>query len=172
MVLLAALEQYRNMPEEFDFGFTAVDEEELGLAATPPTPPPPSVSPDAIAAITAQIVELRNAVAAIKPVSPTQMTRVEEKIDRVLNMELHELNAAVQSQGENLSSVLDEVEERASATREDCKKKLQAVEKLILPLLTNLMKNPQKPYIKWEGRAEKIADQIDKITAITRSYGV
>jgi hypothetical protein len=160
------------MSEEFDFGFTAVDEEELGLAATPPTPPPPSISPDAIAAITTQIAELRNAVAAIKPVSSTQITRVEEKIDRVLNMELHELNAAMQSQGENLSSVLDEVEERSNATREECKEKLQLVEKLILPLLTNLMKNPQKPYIKWEGRAEKIAAQIDKITAITRSYGV
>lgn len=160
------------MSEEFDFGFTAVTGEELGLVTTPPTPPPPSVTPDAVANITAQIAELRNAISAIKPVSPTQMTRMEDKIDRVLNMELHELNAAVQSQGQNLSSVLDEVEERANATREECKEKLQAVEKMILPLLTNLMKNPEKPYIKWEGRAEKLAAQIDKITAITRSYGV
>jgi transcription initiation factor IIE alpha subunit len=125
-----------------------------------------------MAGIVAQISELKTAVAALKPVSQTQMTRVEEKIDRVLNMELHELNAAVQSQGESLSTVLDEVEERANATREECKEKLQAVERLILPLLTNLMKNPEKSYIKWEGRAEKIAAQIDKITAITRSYGV
>ena len=88
------------MSDEFDFGFTAVDEEELGLAATPPTPPTPSISPDAIAAIAAQISELRTAVAAIKPtptVSSAQMTRVEEKIDRVLNMELHEMNAALQN---------------------------------------------------------------------------
>jgi len=160
------------MQEEFDFGFTAVTGEELGLVVTPPTPPLPSVSPDAVAAIAAQIAELKNAVAAIKPVSATQITRVEEKIDRVLNMELHELNAAMQSQGESLSSVLDEVEERANATREECKEKLQALERMILPLLTSLMKNPEKPYIKWEGRAEKIAAQIDKITAITRSYGV
>jgi hypothetical protein len=160
------------MSEEFDFGFTAVDEEELGLAATPPTPPAPSVSPDAIAAITAQIAELKAAVIAMKPVSPTQMTRVEEKIDRVLNMELHELNAAVQSQGESLSSVLNEVEERTNATRDECKEKLQTLERMILPLLTNLMKNPEKEYIHWPNRSEKIAAQIDKITAITRSYGV
>jgi hypothetical protein len=160
------------MPEEFDFGFTAVDEEELGLAATPPTPPALSVSPDAVAAIAAQIAELKAAVSAMKPVSTTQMARMEEKIDRVLNAELHELNAAVQSQGESLSSVLDEVEERTNAMRDECKEKLQAVERLILPLLTNLMKNPEKSYIKWEGRAEKIAAQIDKITAVTRSYGV
>jgi seryl-tRNA synthetase len=160
------------MAEEFDFGFTAVTGEELGLVATPPSPPPPSVSPDAIAAITAQITELKNAVAALKTVSPTQMTRVEEKIDRVLNMELHELNAALQSQGESISSVLDEVEERSNATREECKEKLLAVEKLILPLLQNLMKNSDKPYIKWENRTEKLAAQIDKITALTRSFGV
>jgi len=160
------------MAEEFDFGFTAVDEEELGLAATPPTPPAPSVSPDAIAAITAQIAELKAAVIAMKPVTPTQMTRVEEKIDRVLNMELHELNAAVQSQGESLSSVLNEVEERTNATRDECKEKLQTLERMILPLLTNLMKNPEKEYIHWPNRSEKIAAQIDKITAITRSYGV
>jgi hypothetical protein len=128
------------MPEEFDFGFTAVDEEELGLAATPPTPPAPSVSPDAMAAITAQIADLRSAVVAMKPATSAQ--------------------------------VVNEVEERANATREECKEKLQAVERLILPLLTNLMKNPEKSYIKWEGRAEKIAAQIDKITAVTRSYGV
>jgi alkanesulfonate monooxygenase SsuD/methylene tetrahydromethanopterin reductase-like flavin-dependent oxidoreductase (luciferase family) len=128
------------MAEEFDFGFTAVDEEELGLAATPPTPPAPSVSPDAMAAIAAQIADLRNAVSAIKPATSAQ--------------------------------VVNEVEERANATREECKEKLQAVERLILPLLTNLMKNPEKSYIKWEGRAEKITAQIDKITAITRSYGV
>jgi flagellar motility protein MotE (MotC chaperone) len=160
------------MSEEFDFGFTAVDEEELGLAATPPTPPAPSVSPDAMAAITAQIADLRSAVVAMKPATFAQVVRVEEKIDRVLNAELHELNAAVQSQGESLSSVLDEVEERTNAMRDECKEKLQAVERLILPLLTNLMKNPEKSYIKWEGRAEKIAAQIDKITAVTRSYGV
>jgi hypothetical protein len=160
------------MSEEFDFGFTAVDEEELGLAVTPPTPPAPSVSPDAIAAITTQIAELKAAVVAMKPVTPTQMARMEEKIDRVLNMELHELNAAVQSQGESLSSVLNEVEERTNATRDECKEKLQSLERMILPLLTNLMKNPEKEYIHWPNRSEKIAAQIDKITAITRSYGV
>ena len=138
------------MSEEFDFGFTAVTEEELGLAATPPTPPTPSISPDAITAIAAQLAELKTAVAAIKPtptVSSAQMTRVEEKIDRVLNMELHEMNAALQSQGQSLSTVLDEVEERTNAMRDECKTKMGEVERLILPLLTNLMKNPQKEYI-------------------------
>jgi len=32
------------MAEEFDFGFTAVTGEELGLVVTPPTPPLPSIN--------------------------------------------------------------------------------------------------------------------------------
>jgi prenyltransferase beta subunit len=49
------------------------------------------------------------------------------------------------------------------------KAKLKEVEGLILPLLYNLMKNPDKAYIKWENRKEVIEKQIEKITSITRS---
>lgn len=49
------------------------------------------------------------------------------------------------------------------------KAKLTEVEGLILPLLYNLMKNPDKAYIKWENRVPVIQAQIDKITAITRN---
>jgi hypothetical protein len=62
------------------------------------------------------------------------------------------------------------VVQSASATVEEMyKQKLQEVEKLILPLLYNLMKNPEKPFIKWENRVPVIQKQIDRITAITRS---
>jgi len=46
--------------------------------------------------------------------------------------------------------------------------KLKAVEVLILPLLVNLMKNPEKETIKWPNRAPIIEKQIEKILAITR----
>lgn len=49
------------------------------------------------------------------------------------------------------------------------KSKLKELENLILPLLYNLMKNPDKAYIKWENRVEVIEKQIEKITSITRS---
>jgi len=52
---------------------------------------------------------------------------------------------------------------------EEHKNKLAELEKLILPLLYNLMKNPEKPYIKWENRVPIIKAQIDRIIAITRS---
>jgi hypothetical protein len=49
------------------------------------------------------------------------------------------------------------------------KLKLKDLENMILPLLHNLMKNPEKPYIKWENRVPVIERQIAKIIAITRS---
>jgi hypothetical protein len=162
------------MPDtEFDFGFTAVDEEELaGLAPiVQPPPPQPAVSGDAISALQAKLNDLDAKIVALKPASSSHLARVEEKVDRVLNMELGELNASVQAQGESLSAVLDEVEERANAVRDECKAKLLEVEGMILPLLTNLMKNPQKEYIHWPSRAEKIQAQIDRITKATRTFG-
>lgn len=48
--------------------------------------------------------------------------------------------------------------------------KLKQVEDMILPLLYNLMKNPEKEYIHWPNRTPIIDNQIEKITAITRYY--
>ena len=48
------------------------------------------------------------------------------------------------------------------------KAKLKEVEGLILPLLYNLMKNPEKPIINWPNRETVIKKQIDKIIALTR----
>lgn len=54
------------------------------------------------------------------------------------------------------------------AMEEKHKAQLKEVEGLILPLLYNLMKNPEKPIINWPNRETVIKKQIEKITAITR----
>lgn len=59
--------------------------------------------------------------------------------------------------------------EKIPADNTDVKKKMQQLEKLILPLLNNLLKNPEKEYIHWPNRTDIIKKQIDKITKITRS---
>ena len=43
------------------------------------------------------------------------------------------------------------------------------IEALIIPLLYNLKKNPDKEYIYWPNREEKLQEQIDRIISITRS---
>ena len=42
------------------------------------------------------------------------------------------------------------------------------IEKLVLPLLINLTKNPDKEYLLWPDRAEKVRQHINKVLEITR----
>tara|TARA_B100000959_G_scaffold281864_1_gene346984 strand:- start:121 stop:438 length:318 start_codon:yes stop_codon:yes gene_type:complete len=66
-----------------------------------------------------------------------------------------------------------EVEEKSSALetmREDYEKRMKALEKSIIPLLVNLAKNPDREYILWPNRKDKIEKQIDKIIGLTRTY--
>tara|TARA_B110000495_G_scaffold49876_1_gene41759 strand:+ start:87 stop:455 length:369 start_codon:yes stop_codon:yes gene_type:complete len=57
------------------------------------------------------------------------------------------------------------VEELEKKRKED----LLKVEKIIMPLLNNLMKNPDNEYIKWPNRKVVIEKQIKKIVNVTRS---
>lgn len=49
----------------------------------------------------------------------------------------------------------------------DLKKRLAAVNKIFMPLLENLMKDPDKPFIKWPNRKEVIEKQIVKLKSLT-----
>jgi hypothetical protein len=51
---------------------------------------------------------------------------------------------------------------------DEVKKNLKTLEQLIMPLLVNLMKNPEKEYIYWPNRTAKIQEQIDKVLTLTR----
>jgi hypothetical protein len=85
--------------------------------------------------------------------SSESLHRVEEKLDAML---------ALYNQGK---LGLD-------AERQNMKSEVQAnlkeLEQLIMPLLVNLMKNPEKEYIYWPNRTSKIQDQIDRVLALTR----
>ena len=62
-----------------------------------------------------------------------------------------------------------EVSEATGAT-EESKEQMQKLEKLILPILYNLKKNPEKDYIVWDGakRSAACEAQIQRILEITR----
>jgi hypothetical protein len=90
-------------------------------------------------------------------------------IDKLQTLEALVIDMAeTVSRLENASTPLD-TDEYKALIEKDVKAKLTALEKLILPLLVNLMKNPEKDTIKWPGRAPIIEKQIEKILAITRS---
>ena len=59
-------------------------------------------------------------------------------------------------------------EKRKAELEEVYKDQMKKVEKLILPLLHNLMKTPENAYIKWPNRTTIVQKQINKIVSITR----
>jgi len=81
------------------------------------------------------------------------VTRLEQKVDTILQL-YNDGKLGLESERIQL--------------QEQTKAKLSELEKMIVPLLVNLMKNPDKEYIFWPNRREKIQEQIDKIISITR----
>ena len=82
-------------------------------------------------------------------------------------------NEEIQELKDKLDSLLSAQEETLSnamvtAIEEKYKAKLKEVEGLILPLLLNLKKNPDKAFINWPNRVPIIDKQIEKITKVTR----
>ena len=70
-------------------------------------------------------------------------------------------------------SAVDEVEYQAviaekDETVEEYKERLQQVEKIIMPFLTNLYKTANQPYIHWPNRGPIIEKQMQKILTLTR----
>ena len=80
-----------------------------------------------------------------------QLVALQVKIDSLLDAQEQTLQSAI-----------------VKAMEEKHKAKLKELETLILPLLYNLMKNPEKPIINWPNRKSVIEKQIEKITAVTR----
>lgn len=80
-----------------------------------------------------------------------QLAVLQSKIDTLLDAQEKTLQAA-----------------HTAALEAKYQAKLKEVEGLILPLLYNLMKNPDKPMIKWANREPVIKRQIEKILAVTR----
>jgi hypothetical protein len=62
------------------------------------------------------------------------------------------------------------INEHRELVQQDVAAKLKQVEDLILPLLYNLQKNPEKDYIHWPNRTAIIDKQVEKIISVTRYY--
>jgi hypothetical protein len=85
--------------------------------------------------------------------SSESLQRVEDKLDQML---------ALYNDGKlGLEADRNKMEDEVKAN-------LKELEQLIMPLLVNLMKNPEKEYIYWPNRTAKIQEQIDKVLTLTR----
>lgn len=69
---------------------------------------------------------------------------------------------------EDYEARITKAAQQASAPIEEYKKRLQDLEKMILPFLEKLRDTGDKEYIYWPNRKEVINKQITKITKLTR----
>lgn len=83
-----------------------------------------------------------------------------------------EMIARLENKGDQILNLYNDGKLGLDAERqklqEESKEKLDELEKIIMPLLVNLMKNPEKEYIYWPNRRDKIQEQIDRILLLTR----
>lgn len=89
------------------------------------------------------------------------IVRIEQKMDAMMHV--------VSGLNQKLSNLDDEFDVVKSTTEQEIKNKLVEVEKLMMPLLVNLIKTADRDYIFWPKREEKIQAQIDQLLSITRS---
>lgn len=63
----------------------------------------------------------------------------------------------------------DDIQLAIAEAQDKIRSKLTELEKLIMPLLVNLLKTADKEYIHWPNRAAQVQGTIDKVLAITRN---
>jgi hypothetical protein len=69
---------------------------------------------------------------------------------------------------DDISAVLEQSKNaEINTVEENYKNKIETLKKMILALLNNLAANPEKEYIYWPNRVEKIKEQIEKVNKIT-----
>jgi len=105
--------------------------------------------------------------------TPQQITPTATPEDTEFKSELLDKITALESKLEELTTgdTSSLIEQHKQLLTSEVRGKLQQVEQLILPLLYNLQKNPDKEYIHWPNRKDIIQKQIDKILQVTRYYG-
>tara|TARA_Y100000590_G_scaffold93807_2_gene106316 strand:+ start:4538 stop:4990 length:453 start_codon:yes stop_codon:yes gene_type:complete len=132
--------------EDFDFGISSVSQEEYE-----------SAKEDVTTAVGASTANLENKIDDLMNVLKGEISQHdhEPKLDEIIAMQ--------KEMKENLDTTA--LQEQAV---EKVNGKLKEVERLIMPLMFNLMKNPENQYIKWPGRKPVIEKQIKKILEVTR----
>jgi hypothetical protein len=63
----------------------------------------------------------------------------------------------------------DDVQYAIAQAQEEVRGKVTELEKLVMPLLVNLLKTAEKEYIYWPNRQTQVQSTIDKVLAITRA---
>ena len=171
------------MADEFDFGFSAVSTEEFSKTQTVTETQPSAVSSEEFGELKKKLDSISSLIQTLGDREDTSLfdetgeivaangekiSRVEDKVDKILAMESSQVAFALEEQGSSIRAVIDEVEERKGELNEKFSGKLKELESLVIPMLKGLMKNAEKEYIYWPNRTPILEKQIKKVYSITR----
>ena len=136
------------MADNFDFGFTAVHQDEL------------TTKTGESAALNEKIAEDLKKVAESSKgaVNSEQIENLDAKVDvlnKLVSNALDELDEAKTNVGSSTDVAVSKL-----------KSQLADAEELILPLLHKLMENEDKEYIYWPNRLEKVEEFSDKLKEV------
>lgn len=79
-----------------------------------------------------------------------------------------EVANAMSELSSKLDTVIDMLSTHPKLTKEEVDERLLALEKMVMPLLVNLGKNPEKDYILWPNRKTQIDTFVEKVLKLTR----
>ena len=134
-----------------DFGFTAVDQEELVTKTCESA----GIGED----VAKKLEEVAKSSAG--QANSAQIDALDSKVDLLQKLVSNALG--------ELEDHKDNLEAIDTKKELDYKDRLLECEKLILPLLQNLMKNEEKEYIYWPNRKAIITSQIERLQKVTRT---
>ena len=164
------------MADDFDFGFSAVTAEEFKKTQTDTEPTPTTgVSSEEFDELKKKMDSISSLIQALGDNDDTSLfdetgekiSRLEGKVDKILEIESTQIASALSEQGSSIRAVIDEVEERKGELNEKFAAKLKDLEGLVVPMLKGLMANADKEYIYWPNRTPILEKQIEKVYSIT-----
>ena len=165
------------MADDFDFGFSAVTAEEFKKTQTDTEPTPTTgVSSEEFDELKKKMDSISSLIQALGDNDDTSLfdetgekiSRLEGKVDKILEIESTQIASALSEQGSSIRAVIDEVEERKGELNEKFAAKLKDLEGLVVPMLKGLMANADKEYIYWPNSTPILEKQIEKVYSITR----
>lgn len=83
--------------------------------------------------------------------------------------EIYEILDKLSKIQSNIGDIEKQLAIHPKLNQEEVNTRLREVEQLIMPLLVNLGKNPEKEYILWPKRTDQINVFIEKLLKLTRS---
>ena len=185
------LDSIDDMDMNYDFGFTTVDEtevqqfeKEVSDAVAKATSHETGAIDEAIQKWEANLDNIKTSIQTLvsyrdedrviytdefeKEISDA-VAKITTQDTDALKVKIDNIDASIQALVSYRDEDKNELKIKGEAMNETYKSQMKNLERLILPLLYNLMKNPGDEYIKWPNRTDIVQAQINKIVAITRA---